>query len=187
MFTFWGGFCELSIRNVEILRNGNGYVIKYFGKIGSKKENQSHFMRQELVFNSIHEQLHFTGETVKTMVQIDNGKLVEETVLNQKIVKTIYELNDDQLLITTSAGNTVSTRLYRRVNFIKQEYYGKNRFSILIMLFFLFFFFLPLLSRQWKEAVGGILAYPFERNLCEKTIHPLINLKLLNNRDEQGV
>ena len=67
--------------------------------------------------------MQFNGKMSKTSMKFERGKIIEETEINNKIVKTSYEAKGNDLFIVTSTGNVVSTRFYKRVVAVEQKYF----------------------------------------------------------------
>lgn len=137
---FWRYLYNVSTDNLEIAKNGNGYVIKTFVNNSLFYKSGLHFMRQELVFGQPDQQLQFNGKRAKTVVRMDKGKLIEETKIDGKLVQSVYQIKGNELMITTSAGNVSSNRFYRRKQNVEQKYF--SLFERIISVFGTILFFI---------------------------------------------
>ena len=139
---FWRYLYNISVDNLEITKNGNGYLIRTFVNDGWFYKSELHFMRQQLVFGQSDKQLQFNGRRTKTTVKMERGKLIEETRLDDKLIQTVYQIKGHELSIATSAGNVLSNRFYRRKQNVEQKYFGlfERMLSLLGTLLFLMIF-----------------------------------------------
>ncbi|GFT10902.1 fatty acid-binding protein [Nephila pilipes] len=95
---------ESSKPTVEIKQEGDEYVVK---TIAFKNSEIRFKLGQEF------EEKRLDGNTVKTVVSLENGKLVQKQFGDKEVTIT-REVDGDTLKVVCESGSVVSTRIYKR-------------------------------------------------------------------------
>ncbi|KAF8794233.1 fatty acid-binding protein-like [Argiope bruennichi] len=95
---------ETSKPTVEIKQEGDEFVIK---TIAFKNSEIRFKLGQEF------EEKRLDGNTVKTVITLEDGKLVQKQ-FGDKEVTIVREVDGDTLKVVCTSGSVVSTRLYKK-------------------------------------------------------------------------